>query len=256
MSLYNVDAEVITGTITDWPESGLVMAIGDGVNDVHAWWSISSSDEGWFYGSGFTGNSDVAHAVGVTDVRQITDASIYSYTDEVIGPFCDADCDPDSVGEFIVWRNINGYYGVLRIDDIVVQDIDAPEATLSGTWWFQTDGTPDFSAVSVGGSVTGLSPRRVLCENLTTGQGVLILLENETSWDCATAGLEVNPGDEILQVVLSTANAFSSTVLQGFGLEEGVSKPTALRFSEHRSTNVLSRSPHLVKGVKRWPPVN
>lgn len=91
---YKPDQTVISGTITDWAESGPVIAIGDDANHVSLWWSINTLDRGWFYGSAFTGDSDVALASGVTEVTQISDACVYNFTSGAIGPFCDADCDP------------------------------------------------------------------------------------------------------------------------------------------------------------------
>ena len=51
----------------------------------------------------------------------------------------------------------------------------------------------------VGGAVTGFQPRRVQCTNRTTGQTIVIahMADGVTSWDCAAAGLVVNPGDRI-----------------------------------------------------------
>lgn len=57
----------------------------------------------------------------------------------------------------------------------------------------------------VGGSVTGVNPRRVICRNLTTGQTITIQL-NSASWDCETAGLGVNAGDRIQQTVTGRAD--------------------------------------------------
>ncbi len=137
---------IIGGTISGWRESVSLETIGDGTNHVTLAWSIHYFDMGYFYGSGHTGDSDVAYAVGITDITQIADASIFSFTDGFIGHYYDADADPDGVGDFIVWSNINtGHYGVLRIDDIYVppgQGLDYAE--LDGTWWFQTDGTGNF----------------------------------------------------------------------------------------------------------------
>src|SRR5262245_16343866 len=55
-------AEVITGTINQWLESGPILSIGNGTNDVHIWWSLHSLHIGYFYGSLYTGDSDVANA--------------------------------------------------------------------------------------------------------------------------------------------------------------------------------------------------
>jgi hypothetical protein len=37
------------------------------------------------------------------------------------------------------------HYGVLRIDDIWTPSKEVLDSMLDGTWWFQTDGTGDFS---------------------------------------------------------------------------------------------------------------
>lgn len=145
---------VISGTISDWIESGPVEIIGDGTNSVSLAWSINTFDKGFFYGEDIDGYSNVAFAAGVTDITQITDASIYTFTSGSIGPQCDADCNPNGIGDFIVWNNPDtGYYGVLRVDDIFVVDPSNPDISfntaLNGTWWFQTDGSGDFSSRSV-----------------------------------------------------------------------------------------------------------
>lgn len=48
----------------------------------------------------------------------------------------------------------------------------------------------------VGGSVTGITPRKVLCINHTTGQNIQVQT-SETSWNCEELGLVVNPGDRV-----------------------------------------------------------
>ncbi len=136
-------ADIITGTITGWPESGPLEVIGDGTNSVSMFWSINTNDRGFFYGSGFTGDSDVAIALGVNDISDIVDAAALTYTSGFVGPVCDADCATNGVGTFLVWNNINtGFYGVLRVDDIIGTGL---EATLNATWWFQDDGTGNFA---------------------------------------------------------------------------------------------------------------
>lgn len=148
LACHTTPAAVITGAITNWQEAGPNQIIGDGVNSVTLWWSINTFDRGWFYGSNSTGDSDVALASGVDDISDIVDASVYSFESGFLGPLCDAACASNGVGDFVVWRNINtGHYGVLRIDDIVVVDIDLPIAYMNATWWFQTDGTGNFAPV-------------------------------------------------------------------------------------------------------------
>jgi hypothetical protein len=155
LSIPQSVASIISSSITDWETASTVQSVGDGTNHVSLYWTIADGSRGlgWVYGSLYTGDSDVAYATGVTDISQITDASVYSFTDYYAGPYCDADCDMDGVGDFLVWRNTaTGFFGVLRIDDIYFADPDNPvnNATmLNGTWWFQTDGTGNFSAAPV-----------------------------------------------------------------------------------------------------------
>ena len=155
-----VRADLYTGVISGWAESGPVMTIGDGTNGVSLWWSINTYDRGWFYGSDYMSDpfeSDVAFATGVTDISQITDASIYSFTSVAIGPRSDADFNPDGIGDFLIWKNIStNHYGAVRLDDIYVpQGGGLLNAKLNATWWFQSDGTGNFNdtVVPVPGAV-------------------------------------------------------------------------------------------------------
>lgn len=65
-------------------------------------------------------------------------------------------------------------------------------------------------AVPVGGAVTGMSPTtgKVICRNLTTKKTVKIIIPaGVRSWDCELAGLAVNPGDKIKQMITVTGPA-------------------------------------------------
>jgi len=53
--------------------------------------------------------------------------------------------------------------------------------------------------------VTGVSPTKVLCHNVTTGQRVVIR-DGATSWDCEAMGLIVHTGNTIRQTVTGTAD--------------------------------------------------
>lgn len=66
-------------------------------------------------------------------------------------------------------------------------------------------GTYTLSSDNVGGSITGAEGARILCRNLTSGQSVTGQLGGETSWDCEAFGLQVNPGDVIIQQVKGRA---------------------------------------------------
>ena len=58
--------------------------------------------------------------------------------------------------------------------------------------------------IDIGGLTTGLTTRRILCKNLTTGKKKVIKGDVGT-WDCEAAGLKVNPGDKIEQRVIGIA---------------------------------------------------
>lgn len=131
-------AVVTSGQITDIFDSQ-TFSFGDGTNMVTGYWSINTNHKGYFYGS----PNQVAFAAGVSHISQLTDASSFAFTPTYVGPLCDAACAPNGVGDFVLWRNADGYYGALRIDQIYHDGFSGPTtATLSGTWWFQSDGTP------------------------------------------------------------------------------------------------------------------
>ncbi len=157
-SSAGLNAAIISGSISNWVESGPLMTIGDGTNHVNLYWSINTTDRGWFYGTNFTGDSDVAFAAGVSDITQITNAGALTYTNiNLPNPHCDPACAAHGVpgvGEFIVWKNTaTGHFGALRIDDI------HPGATvdeLDGTWWFETLATGDFTGATIPAPVPGV----------------------------------------------------------------------------------------------------
>ena len=155
-------AEVISGTTVGWAASldengdGLLepnwLTIGDQQNHVTMEWSENTADKGWFYGgTNSFRDTDVAFAEGVTDNSEIMDASAYTLHGDFVGPHCCGQCSELGSGDFMIWKNRNtGQYGVLRIESIY--DIREPFrnmpifAGLTGVWWFQTDGTGDFSS--------------------------------------------------------------------------------------------------------------
>lgn len=131
-------AVMTSGQITDVRDSH-TFSFGDGTNKVPGNWSVNTDHKGYFYGS----LNQVAFAAGVSDISQLTDASAFAFTSGYFGPLCDAACAPNGVGDFVLWRNAEGYYGALRIDQIHYDGFSDPTtATLSGTWWFQSDGSP------------------------------------------------------------------------------------------------------------------
>jgi hypothetical protein len=61
------------------------------------------------------------------------------------------------------------------------------------------------SPPGVGGSVRGINPTRVTCQNVTTAQTVVIR-DDRRSWDCEAAGLLVQPGHVIRQTVVGSVD--------------------------------------------------
>lgn len=157
----SAQASIISGTVTSFffnggaggPASSPI-EFGNGVHSVTSFWGSASLHRGYIHGNLFPEGGDgpihysnVAFAVGVTDISQITEASIFSFSDST-PILCDAICDPDGVGDFAVTRNVlDGYYGVLRIDRIDHYNDDYDTfGLLQATWWFQTDGTGNFTS--------------------------------------------------------------------------------------------------------------
>jgi Putative Ig domain len=61
------------------------------------------------------------------------------------------------------------------------------------------------SSTDISGSVTGMVPTEGSCRNVTTGHTVRLKPDGTTSWDCAAAGLMVNPGDHLTLTVSGIA---------------------------------------------------
>jgi hypothetical protein len=97
-----------------------------------------------------------------------------------------------------MWHNPGGGFG-LATSPIPLGDV-LEEADLA----FILEGDP-LLATLVGGSVTGMRPRLVVCRNLTTQQHIIIA-DGAPMWDCDAAGVGVTPGNIIHLVVTGTAN--------------------------------------------------
>lgn len=140
---------ILTADVFYWDEA-IPLEIGDGTNKVSFMWVLPNE----FWGSAAAGltDSSVAIATGIKDISEIHDASIFEFTDDIVSPVCDAQCDPDGVGDFVIARNNRtGHYGVLQVKKIYDREWENDAGgieifhELDGTWWFQTDGTGNFS---------------------------------------------------------------------------------------------------------------
>ncbi len=152
-------AQGITGNIHHYQENAIpaLFTFGDGVHSVTLSWSIQSSTAGFFY-TGF-GDTEVALANGVSSIDQITDASAFSFTPWVTEPVSDVTVT-GGLNSFVILRNRNdGFYGVIRVDDITQYNTPLYFDTGNGsyysngdmdaTWWFQPDGTANFSTSAI-----------------------------------------------------------------------------------------------------------
>jgi len=118
----------------------------------------------------------------------------------------------DNSSQTIISQNFDAAHGGQWKDRSLLVNLVPGTYTLS----FTTESGPAYDTVidkvalmaavpvSVGGSVTGISPNRVVCKNLTTGQTVVIT-DHATSWDCKEAGLLVTPGNIVTQTITGPA---------------------------------------------------
>ena len=137
VTALHTQAGVITGTLTDWHESNYNMQVGDGTHAIKMEWSWATNHFGYFYGVNNGSDSQVAVAAGVTDINQITDASIFNFNNYATPSLGDG-VVRNGAGSFVVWRDSNNRYAVLRLDLLHDQK-------LNGTWWYQGDGSGNFN---------------------------------------------------------------------------------------------------------------
>lgn len=141
------NAVLITGEIDTIEESsGIPFSWGDGVNDLFQEWSVAAANSsGWFYASDYfpSSNSDIFVYTGLSDVSTIDDASQFDY--QTTGSAFAEE------GDTVFFRGNNGFYGAWYIRDIFSGDSVNSNfySALSGTWYFQTDGSSNFSSVAV-----------------------------------------------------------------------------------------------------------
>jgi hypothetical protein len=150
--------EIFTGSIIDYQESAPPPALtfGDGLHTVTLWWSVNQLDRSGYFYMGL--DTQVALATGVSSINQISDASLFSFTTGYpgpyyVGPVYDVPVT-GGLNSFVVLHNqTEGFYGVVRVDDIFQYATPINHGTyssysgLNATWWFQSDGSGNFSVV-------------------------------------------------------------------------------------------------------------
>ncbi len=133
-------AQVMSGTIKDWPDSGFIFQFDEVVgpqSNIHAWWSLNNCflQTGFFYGH--NDSTQVAVVTDISSIAELYDASTLSYSDWSSGRVY--------LGELVVFRNTDtGYYAAFRLDAVDC-DLDTSLFTCDVTWYFQTNGTACFA---------------------------------------------------------------------------------------------------------------
>lgn len=131
---------VTTGAVLNLNDSAFTN-ISDGTNSIQFTWSVASpGNSGYVY---TTANADIANAPGITNVSQITNASVFTFiTSGNIGPLKDAAAN-GGIGQFFLLRHkTNGRYVAMRFDDIQAN------GKLNASWWFQSQlGQSNFGCV-------------------------------------------------------------------------------------------------------------
>ncbi len=132
-------AIVISGPIVNLANSTSTN-LTDGTHSAEFFWSVYIADSSAYVCS--SDNTDVALATGVNNIKQITNANDYTFVTGDFNYLTDVEdaAANGGIGQFVLLRSHSGYYAVVRIDDVMVGP------TLNATWWFQTNGTADFSS--------------------------------------------------------------------------------------------------------------
>ena len=136
-------ATVLTSSINNLAE-GVELSWGDGVNNLHTKWSThdwATGGDGWFYGTASSwanSNADIYVYENLSDPTSIADASVFAYTSGHVLAYA---------GDTVFFKGTNGYYGAWFIDRIIpgVPINVAPYTYLYGQWYFQDDGSSNFS---------------------------------------------------------------------------------------------------------------
>lgn len=140
-------AEVLSGTIDKYPADKGNIRFGEGTNYILTHWICSTETSGMFFGSSFgdsLSNADIYVHKNLQDPSRISDAAAFSYTNATAIA---------QLGDTVFFRSKDGYYGAFvatAIDkneefDPLKKSYGTALAFLSGTWYFQTDKSADFT---------------------------------------------------------------------------------------------------------------
>ncbi|MGH7242874.1 MAG: hypothetical protein ACREJD_05595 [Phycisphaerales bacterium] len=165
-------AAIVTGTIEERvaPMNGyFIRTIGDGVNNVQIFLNFgyyNPTNRALGFNARYSGfsqespgdewtNTDIAFVPNVLDPSQLGDVSQLTFTsfalDEYVmaAAWSAAHPNPAVPTGLVVHRNVDtGHYAVVRLNDMWGFQNQAVQGSMANlTWWFQTDGTANFSSV-------------------------------------------------------------------------------------------------------------
>ncbi|MGV8955474.1 MAG: hypothetical protein ACOH2M_30545 [Cypionkella sp.] len=126
----------LAGTVSfDYSNNDHRYSIGDGLSLIETQWS-KASDRAIHAYRDTPSVEAIALARGVEDIAAITDAAIYDFSSRTRSP---------SVGQIVVWRNVNGIYAATKIRSIKDDSRGGDRDELSFEFVILPDGGSDFS---------------------------------------------------------------------------------------------------------------
>jgi len=141
------NANVISGDINSLQEAHL-FTWGNSNENIQSSWSLAalSPIDGvqsvWAYGSNrsWASNADIYIYSGPADITSITNAATFNYSSQP---------QEANIGDAIFFRGLNNFYGAWKINSfsIIKPDEDPMDWALfmTGKWYFQDNGTDNFS---------------------------------------------------------------------------------------------------------------
>jgi len=129
-------ATVYSGPMVAVPESVGTFTWGDGTNSLSQEWSVNNvNSSGYVYGSPNLGVYNKGHV----SATAVPNADTFPY---VTSPILFTE------GDTVFFHGANGYYGAWHVDDVYPTGrTTLPYANLNGTWYFQSDGSGNFTPV-------------------------------------------------------------------------------------------------------------
>lgn len=126
----------LMGTVTfDYSNNDQCFSIGDGISLFETQWS-KASDKRIYALRDAPSVEALALAKGVSEIRDVTDASAYDFSSRQRAP---------EIGQIVIWRNVNGIYAATKILGITDDTRGADHDELVFEFVILPDGGADFS---------------------------------------------------------------------------------------------------------------